>query len=81
MRTITVVCADPDSAEGLAAYLRDVEGVDVSQVDGPRVVLPWGGDPRFCMDLFTVANDGGFVGDHDAARQMVDALAGLPGVT
>lgn len=70
-RTLRISCQLPESAEQLAAHLRD-QDVDVARVDGCDVHVTVGPDPRFALALADEAFDLGLA-DYD----IVDVLSQL----
>ena len=79
LRTLRIPCAQPPLAEKFAAYLRS-EGIDVDGTEGREVLIPWGGNVRFALDVAEVAFDGGYANDGEpmaaAIRQVEEVSRG-----
>lgn len=63
MRTLRLPCLDSDSAEKCVIYMRETEQIDVDGTDGRDVLIPWGGDVRFAVEIAELAAQQGFIED------------------
>jgi hypothetical protein len=57
--TLRVLCNDENAAHLFEAWLNN-EGVDTNGTDGIDVLVPWGGDARFAMEVAEAALREGF---------------------
>lgn len=74
IRQLVIPCVDDRSAQAFAEYLRAVEEVDVSGVDGRNVSIPWGGDPAFAFGVGEASGE--YAHDDEVARAIDAALDG-----
>lgn len=79
--TLRVLCNDENAAQLFEAWLNN-EGIDTAGCDGRDVLVPWGGDARFALEIGEHATKEGFAPDdlRPITRQIFFATAQAGGV-